>query len=216
MSVDYSVVKLPSGEKRYTRGSTNIVIPKGSEVEEYRILSHGNSVTPYFGIVLDPSIAVGPEGTKSIFMNFPADMGVFITNGKNYTMIDRVDEYAKKFALYGSASDGMIYRYVKSKYTKSLSKANKKEIPTEIVITNKSKSWQVISRVIFIGSAFDTFTDGKRIFGEKVHMNISEADVITTKLSNTPSVAGAKMAPYSATITKPGIKADTVEMRYGP
>jgi hypothetical protein len=216
MPTDYRIVKLASGNRQYVRGSTNIMIPKGSDIKEYHILSHDSSITPYFGVVLDPSIAVGPEDATSIFMNIPADTGLFITDGKIYTMIDKIERHAKKFSLYGSASDGMVYRYFKLKYAKSITRSTKNAIPTEVMITNKSKSWQVIKRVVFLGNSFDMFSDGKGTVGEMVQLNISDKEVITTKLGNRPSVKGAKMMPYSITLTKPGIKSDTVEMRYGP
>lgn len=216
MVVNYRVSRRADGKRQYVRGQVSITIPEGSKVEEFPILSHDGSVTPYFGIVLDPKLAVAPGAEASVFVDMPVDTGIFLSKGRQYTQIDKVDRHDKRFALYGSASDGMVYRYVKTGYTRSR-RNGKDAIPAKIVITNKSKVWKTISRVIFEGSAFDMFRDSKGFIGEKIQMDISKEEVITTKLCNVPSIAGAARIDTSSVLLKiKAMRPDTVEMRYGP
>lgn len=213
---DYKIIKLPSGEKKYIKDSNTIGIPEGSEIKEYSILSYDGSITPYFGIVLEPSLAIGPDSTTSIFVNVPADTGIFITDGKHDTLIDRISRHENRYSLYGSASDGIVYRHFKLQYTKKGIKEEKYTIPTSIAINNKSNSWQVVKRIMFVGKSFDLFSYKEKVIGELINFNISDENVITTKLGNAPSVKGASMVPYTASFDKLRIKSDTVEMRYGP
>ncbi|MDE1870922.1 MAG: DUF432 domain-containing protein [Candidatus Micrarchaeota archaeon] len=216
MTVDYKIIKSRSGAREYAKGAGIIEIPDGSEIKEHLILSHDSNVTPYFGIVLDPSIAVAPDSEIPVFVNIPADIGIFITNGKNHTLIDRISKHESRYSLYGSASDGIVYRYFKLGHSRKMVNGERNAIPTEIVITNRSNSWQIISRIIFVGKSFDIFSYEDKIVGERIHFNISDENVITTRLGNAPSVKGARMVEYSAAFEKIRIKSDTVEMRYGP
>ena len=211
----YQTKKLKSGETLYLNRNIKIKIPKDSSIKEYPVLSFDKNVTEYFGIVLDPSIAVEPRSSTSIFVDLPADMGIYIYNKKYYTIIDKIENFKKQFALYGNAFDGMVYRYFKTGYNKMRSKPHKTKIPTNIIINNNSNTWKIISKIIFRAESLDLFSDKKGIIGEKIFFNISDKEFITTKLNNVPSESGAKIIPYNLSKGIRKIKADVIEMRYG-
>lgn len=211
----YHIKKLSSGEILYTNGSKKIIIPENSTIKEHQILSFDKNVTEYFGIVLDPSMAVEPHSSVSIFVDLPADIGIYVYNKKYYSIIDKLENFKKRFALYGSASDGMIYRYFKTGYNKTRSKQDKTKIPTNVVINNNSNTWKIVGKIIFKAESLDLFSDKKGIVGERIFFNISDKEFITTKLNNVASESGAKIIPYNISKGIRKIKADVVEMRYG-
>ncbi len=211
----YQIKKFDSGESLYINGNKKIKIPKDSAVKEYPILSHYNNVTNYFGIVLDIGIAIKPHTIISIFVDLPADTGIYVYSGNYYTIIDKIENFKKQFSLYGTASDGMIYRYFKTKYTKKISGAHKNKIPTNINIDNNSNTWQIVNKIIFEAESLNLFSNGKKVIGERIFINISDKEFVTIKLNNEPSEKGFKIMHHSLLQKKKGIKSNVVEMRYG-
>ncbi len=145
-----------------------------------------------------------------MYVNIPVDTGIFVLSEKKYKQIDTVENWPKKFSLYGSASDGMVYRYFKTGYFHGLPKPEANKISTKVGMINRHGKWFVITKFIFSYPSFNIFSHKGRNFGEAVEIDINNEDLALVSLKNKPSFAGAKPMSH----IKQGYS-NTIEMRYG-
>ena len=64
-------------------------------------LTKPKELTPYFLIMLDRSLMVEPRATKTIFLTFPIEVGVYIFSKEEFKSLDSYTFVKPKFTLYG-------------------------------------------------------------------------------------------------------------------
>jgi len=195
----------------YIRGEKRVEVSFDLKIREYPILSIDESVTNFFGIVLDHPVYVNEEGHIKIYVKIPLDIGIFATNGMSYKLIDRIDVFPKKFALYGSIGEGVIYRYWKTSPYLEQFTVNKNEAITAIEIVNKADSIGGISKVIFNSKYFSLYSFDESICGEIIRVTRLVKGLAIVKPINKPTIDNAKRIPTSPAITAGG----EFEMRFG-
>ncbi len=181
----------------YSRGDKRIEVPFELKIMEYPILSTDESITDFFGIVLDPPVYVNEDGEIKIYVKLPLDTGIFATNGSSYKLIDKIDVYPKKFALYGNIGEGVIYRYWKTSAYMEEFKPGRNEAITLIDIINKAESIGSISKVIFNSKALSLYSFDDSVCGEVIRVTRLQKGLAITKPINKPSIDGAKYIPTS-------------------
>jgi hypothetical protein len=195
----------------YIRGDKKIEVPQGLIIEELPILSINENVTEYFGIVLDPPIYVNEDEKIKVYVKLPLDIGIYVTNRSKYKLIDRIEIYPKKYALYGNIGNGVIYRYWKTSASFEKINTNKHEALTAIEIINEAESIGAISRIIFDFNNFSLFTKDDIVCGELIQLHRLKKGLAVVKLTNKPSLEGGKLIP-----TIPlKILGSEFEMRFG-
>lgn len=103
-------------------------------------------------------VAISPGSTIAIYLKFPVEIGVFVGDDENYTLIDVFSRAKAKYSLYGTPEKGFITRHVECEVFES-------EPPTkpleEGVLTlslhNSSRDWVEVSRAVFEGSTMRLF-----------------------------------------------------------
>ncbi len=106
-------------------------------------------VTRYLEIVF-PTVIIEPESTKTIFLTFPLEIGVFVTAKDDYQLVDIFTKCLPKYSLYGEPDDGVITRYHESALSESYEKPNPDcEGLLKLDIRNTSRGWIEVSRAVF-------------------------------------------------------------------
>jgi hypothetical protein len=117
-------------------------------------LNKPKEITSFLLIEFERSFVMGPETTKIIFIKFPIEVGVFISDGKNFEILDVLTLANQKFTLYGDPTSGMICKYWKSDLFPSIPEANPMlEGVMEVNITNATARWIEVSKAVF--NAYD-------------------------------------------------------------
>jgi hypothetical protein len=117
-------------------------------------LNKPKEITSFLLIEFERSFVLGPETSKIIFIKFPIEVGVFISDGKNFEILDVMTLVNQKFTLYGDPATGMICKYWSSDVFPSIPDANPMfEGVMEVNITNNTTRWIEVSKAVF--NAYD-------------------------------------------------------------
>jgi len=209
-NLKYSLLEEKEG-LLYQRGDKKVTISKGLKIEELPILSINEKVTQYFGIVFDSPISVNPESKMKIYVKLPVDLGIFVSDGSSYKLIDTIEIYPKKYALYGNIGNGTIYRYWKtSPYLYEII-PNQYEALTSVEIINEADSIGVISLVIFDSKNFSLYKKESIIVGEEIQLHRLKKGLAVVKLTNKPSVKESVLLP----VVPPKMLERDFEMSFG-
>ena len=105
-------------------------------------------VTSYLEIHFTP-VAVEPASTQSVYLKFPIEIGVFLESKGDYDILDIFTLTKPKYSLYGSPEEGVITRYYESPVSGTIPSTELlKEGVVALTISNMSRSWMEVSRVV--------------------------------------------------------------------
>lgn len=138
-------------------------------------------------------VAVSPGSTITLYLKFPVEIGVFVGDDENYTLIDVFSLAKAKYSLYGTPEKGFITRHVECEVFES-------EPPTEpleegvltLSLYNSSRDWIEVSRAVFEGSTMRLFYGSfVAMTGE---MEVLSRAIAVTRIHNTCSKDAMKPA----------------------
>jgi len=210
MELGYSIIK-ERDHFVYQKGEKKIKIPSNLTIKEFPILSINEAVTEYFGIVFEQPIYIGEDHEVKIYVKLPLDIGIYVSDGSNYKLIDVIEIYAKKYALYGTIGEGVIYRYWKTNAFLEQPIVSGNEAITLIEIINKAGSIGSVSRIIFDAKFFSLYTKEGKFYGERIRVTRLQRGLALVRLMNKPTIEGTEIIP--TTVSK-GIGGQ-FEMRFG-
>jgi hypothetical protein len=136
---------------------------------------------------LEQPLIVEPKKTQNVYLSFPVEIGVFITEQNCSKLIDVFTFVRNKYSLYGTPKTGVVCRYWKSKtYTKIPELDPIHEGVLKLTIINKTSNWMEINNIVFYGYGMEIYYNKKmvsmvgtmKIISEK----IAETDIIDTAL----------------------------------
>jgi len=210
MGLNYSITK-EKDHLVYQKGEKKIEIPSNLTIKEFPILSINEAITEYFGIVFEQPIYIGEEQEVKLYVKLPLDIGIYVSDGSNYKLIDVIEIYTKKYALYGTIGEGVIYRYWKTNAFLVLPITSVNEAITLIEIINKAGSVGSISKIIFNTKFFSLYTKEGKFYGERIRVTRLQKGLALVRLMNKPTIEDAEIIP--TTISK-GIGGQ-FEMKFG-
>jgi hypothetical protein len=210
MELNYSITK-EKDHLVYQKGEKKIEIPSNLTIKEFPILSINEAITEYFGIVFEQPIYIGEEQEVKLYVKLPLDIGIYVSDGSNYKLIDVIEIYTKKYALYGTIGEGVIYRYWKTNAFLVLPITSVNEAITLIEIINKAGSIGSISKIIFNTKFFSLYTKEGKFYGERIRVTRLQKGLALVRLMNKPTIEDAEIIP--TTISK-GIGGQ-FEMKFG-
>ncbi|MDT7891918.1 MAG: DUF432 domain-containing protein [Thermoproteota archaeon] len=210
MELNYSITK-EKDHLVYQKGEKKIEIPSNLTIKEFPILSINEAITEYFGIVFEQPIYIGEEQEVKLYVKLPLDIGIYVSDGSNYKLIDVIEIYTKKYALYGTIGEGVIYRYWKTNAFLVLPITSVNEAITLIEIINKAGSVGSISKIIFNTKFFSLYTKEGKFYGERIRVTRLQKGLALVRLMNKPTIEDAEIIP--TTISK-GIGGQ-FEMKFG-
>lgn len=113
-------------------------------------LNKPKKLTPHLLIEFEKDLMIEPGTKRKIFLKFPVEIGVFISDDKNFEILDILTLVKQKFTLYGDIRSGYICRYWKSEVYSSMPSLNTlHEGVVELNITNTTSSWLKVTKAVF-------------------------------------------------------------------
>ena len=101
-------------------------------------------------IELEKTLVVEPETTKTVFLTFPIEIGVFITTKENVEVLDIFTLQPQKFTLYGDPRTGVICKYWRSNVSATVPAVNPlREGVMQLRINNITSDWVNVNRAVF-------------------------------------------------------------------
>jgi hypothetical protein len=167
-------------------------VPGGIIINPVEPVNLPKEVTRFLEIHFTP-VAVGPDGNQVVYLRFPLEIGVFLESKGDYYVLDVFTLTRPKYSLYGPAGEGVITRYAESQVYDSIPGTDPtKEGVMALSITNSSKNWVEVSRVVINTDTLSLF------YGELVSivagMEILSRDIADIHTEDRPLLEGMKQS----------------------
>jgi uncharacterized protein len=144
-------------------------------------LNTPKEITPNLLIEFEKTLLLAAGARKKIFLTFPVEIGVFISDkgNKNLQLLDVLTLARKKFTLYGPVSNGIICKHWKSGiYSVSPSTNPLQEGIMELFLRNTTSEWASISKAVFSAYGMKIFYDSDVFM--RAHMDILNKNTAET------------------------------------
>lgn len=126
-------------------------------------LNTPKEITPNLLIEFEKMLLLGAGEKQQIFLTFPVEIGIFISEktNKSLEILDVLSLVKQKFTLYGEVSNGVVCKYWKSRvYTSPPSLNPLEEGVMELTLRNTSSEWVKISKAVFNAYGMKLYYDG--------------------------------------------------------
>ncbi len=145
-------------------------------------------VTKFLEIHFAP-LAIEPDSRETIYLTFPIEIGVFLESKGDFDVLDIFALSRPKYSLYGPEEEGIITRYHESAVSSQVPVVDRlKEGVLMLSITNQSRNWVEVSRVVFdCSSLFLYYGNYVSMAGR---MNILSRDIADIKCEDRPLEEG--------------------------
>jgi hypothetical protein len=155
-------------------------------------LTKPKEITPYFMVKLDRSLMVEPKGTKTIFLTFPIEIGVYISSRKDFKRLDSFSLSKPKYTLYGDPRQGLRCKYWNSDiYPRVPDTDPFQEGIMELKLSNNRTNWAEITHAVFNAYGMKIYYDNQKV-AMKAQMRIEGASLAETTFSDSPLESGMK------------------------
>ena len=144
-------------------------------------LNTPKEMTPNLLIEFEKSLLLEGGARKKIFLTFPIEIGVFISDegNKNPHLLDVLTLASQKFTLYGSVSNGIICKHWKSGIFSALPSLNPlQEGVMELTLRNTTSDWTSVSKAVFNAYGMKIYYDIDVFM--KAHMDILSKNTAET------------------------------------
>ena len=157
-------------------------------------LNTPKELTPNLMIEFEKSLLLAGGTIKTIFLTFPIEIGVFISDKENTNilLLDVFTQARQKFTLYGSVSNGIICKHWKSAiYSISPSTDPMQEGILELTLRNTTSEWVSISKAIFNAYGMKLYYEDSVFM--KAHMDILSKNTAETSFDVHRNRGGLKI-----------------------
>lgn len=155
-------------------------------------LTKPKEITPYFMIKLERGLMVEPKVTKTIFLSFPIEIGVYISSNKNIRHLDSFSLVKSKYTLYGDPRHGLICKYWNSDIYASMPIADPfQEGIMELKVSNNYTKWVEITQAVFNAYGMKIYYDNQKV-SMRAKMKIGGTSLAETEFIDSPIESGMK------------------------
>ncbi|MFP4654267.1 MAG: DUF432 domain-containing protein [Methanohalobium sp.] len=160
-------------------------------------------LTPLLLIEFAKSIIIGPYSIKKVYIKYPVEIGVFISDDiNNYDILDFFILARKKYTVYGNPSNGSLCRYWSSDVYLSLPETNPLyEGILELNITNTTGRWVEVTQTVLNAYGMKIYHNNI-IVSMKASMRVTSQNMAETEFINQPIQEGMVKATELYTISK--------------
>lgn len=101
-------------------------------------------------IDFEPDLLVEPGSTRTIYVTFPVEIGIFVVSKGGREILDVFTLAEQKFTLYGDPRTGVICKYWLSRVSSTLPPVNPlREGVMELTLVNSDNEWVEVTRAVF-------------------------------------------------------------------
>ncbi|MDD3621043.1 MAG: DUF432 domain-containing protein [Methanofollis sp.] len=139
-------------------------------------------------------LSIEPGARSTVYLTFPIEIAVFVAGRGNLEVLDVFSWNTQKYTLYGSSDDGTIARYWKSPtYGIPPHLDPFKEGLLTLTISNTTRDWVDLSRVVLEGTGMKIYYDEERV-SMQARMRLVSTMVAETSFRDRPFAQGQKKA----------------------
>ncbi|MGA1870626.1 MAG: DUF432 domain-containing protein [bacterium] len=196
---------------------TKVVMPQHEEVliNPVEPLNKPKALTSLLYIDLENVLMLAPRITKTIYLLFPIEIGVFIVSNGNYQLLDILSLVKQKFTLYGDPKNGLLCKYYKSEVYSSPPALNSSHQGIiELHIFNSNSDWAEVKKIIFNAYGMKIYYDST-IVSMKASLKLKNAELGETDFEDTPLKAGQEKSLEVYTSRKLAISSTKFVMEFG-
>ena len=172
---------------------------RGEKVEKTLLTSNGKilinpieplnkpkEITPYLLIDFEKTLLVEPKITREVFLTFPLEIGVFMSQNEHFEICDILTITKQKFTLYGDPRSGVICRYWRSEVYPSIPSVNLiEEGIVQLNISNTTTKWVEVSKAVFNAYGMKIYYNDKMVF-MKANMKVMSKGSAETDFIDSP------------------------------
>jgi len=150
---------------------------RGEKVEKTLLTSNGKilinpieplntpkEITPYLLIHFEKALLVEPKITTEVFLTFPVEIGIFVSQNEHFEICDIFTIAKQKFTLYGDPRSGVICRYWGSNVHSSIPTGNPfQEGVLQLNIRNTTAKWIEVSKAVFNAYGMKIYYNDKKV-----------------------------------------------------
>jgi len=160
-------------------------------VEPVNIPKH---ITDYLEVDFRKPVIVSPKGQTVVFLKFPIEIGVFVSEKNKVDMIDVFTLLKPKYTLYGTPKSGVVCRWYESNVYLEIPKADPlEEGVLKLRIKNNNDDWAEVKKAVFDSYPMRLFYNDK-IVAMQAEMKIFSKYVAETSFINQPILDGMTQA----------------------
>jgi len=121
-------------------------------------------ITPYLLIHFEKALLIEPKITREVFVTFPVEIGIFVSQNEHFEICDIFTITKQKFTLYGDPRSGVICRYWGSKVHSSIPIGDPlKEGVLQLNIRNTTAKWIEVSKAVFNAYGMKIYYNDKKV-----------------------------------------------------
>ena len=173
------------------------------------------SLTTYLLIKLEKTLVLEPKSTKKVFLKFPLEIGVYLSNSQDLQVLDVFTLTKPKFTVYGDPRNGVLCKHWKSDiYTSIPSVVPVYEGVIQLKIENTNPDWIEITKAVFNAYGMKIYYND-RMAAMKAKMKIRSGSIADTDFRNSPIEEGMTNALEIYTAPKLSIASKEFVMEFG-
>lgn len=174
------------------------------------------NISPFLLIELEKPVLIEPVSKQKIFVTFPAEIGVFVSQSNNrYKILDIISLTKEKYTLYGTQTHGMICKYWKSDVFTSSPKTDiLHEGVIELDIANETNEWMEVKKVVFNAYGMKIY-HGDNKLSMRANLKILGTSLAETSFTTYPTTARFKRSVELYTAHKLMISGTRCVMEHG-
>jgi len=155
-------------------------------VEPIEPVNTPGNMTPYLLIELENPLMIEPRIRRKVYIKFPIELGISISDGKKSEVIDIFSLKYQKYTLYGVPKGGTICKYWNSPVHLSIPSPNPLlEGVMELKINNPLNRWIEVTKAVFDAKGMKIYYNENRV-SMKANMRIISALVAETTFVDAP------------------------------
>lgn len=201
---------LGSTERLLLKGPCNFLLNPIEPVNMPKRLTH------FLLVNFKQTLIIEPGTTKKVYITFPIELGVFVSQGReDFEIIDIFSFARLKYTLYGAPSNGIICRYWESDV--SLSPPDTDPWHTgyiDLRIVNDTEHMAEISKSLFNAYAMKIYYEENKVVMKAV-MKVQSRKLAETEFIHCPGKGRFKKAMELYVSSKLRVSGSKCVMEYG-
>ena len=198
------------------KAEKNLLINKGKIIlNPVEPLNKPKSLTTYLLIKLDKTLVLEPKSTKKVFLKFPIEIGVYLSNSQDLQVLDVFTLTKSKFTVYGDPRNGVLCKHWKSDiYASAPSVDPFYEGVMQMRIENANPDCVEITKAVFNAYGMKIYFNN-RMAAMKATMNIRSGGIADTGFRDSPVEEGMTNSLEIYTARKLSITSKEFVMEFG-
>jgi hypothetical protein len=178
-------------------------------------LNKPKTLTTYLLINFEKSLMIGPKATEKVFLKFPIEIGVYISENEEFKALDVFTTTKQKFTVYGDPRNGVLCKHWKSDTYTTLPTINiVQEGVLELNLSNASAEWVELKKAVFNAYGMKIYHNDTLV-SMRANMKIKGGNQAETDFEDSPLVNEMKYALERYTARKLVVTSTKFVMEFG-